>query len=75
VSVAPCQIQKFDGVPEVHRWEHLDELFKGKAIFQVVEQSLGRNAGAFEHESATHEFGIGVYRAVIERKHRTKYGR
>jgi hypothetical protein len=33
---ATCQIQKLDGIPEVHRWEHLDELFKGKAIVEVV---------------------------------------
>ena len=38
-------------------------------VVEVVEQRLRRHTGAPENERASHEFGIGLHRTVIERQH------
>lgn len=62
-------MQKLHGIASTDRWKHLDELFERETIVEVIEQSLRGNAGALEYESAAHEFGIRMHRAVIESEH------
>jgi hypothetical protein len=54
----------------MYGWEHDEELVDGIAVVQVIKKRLSRNPRSTEDESAAHEFGVGMDRAVIERQHR-----
>ena len=53
----------------LHGGEHPEKFVERVMVVEVVEQRLRGYPRAPEDERASHEFGIGLHRTVIERQH------
>ena len=52
-----------------NRRDNDEEFVDRKSVGKVVEQSLGRHAGALKHQGAVKDLGRRTHRTVVEREH------